>query len=343
MERSADPSLQLEIDEWILDYLIFSTTKSLLEDYRGLDGVPHNASNKSERASVCLQLVDSFLTTFCTMHLDYYASTDLRFRLRLLKFTVMFTKRSAPEEVAVLQNPSHRCQEQAVSLRSSNNEYVASELHVFTQHLVSSEDSEVEKSRKDRMGERFTAANPRSTTHDSFQPAISLLDTIPLFMAVSAAQISMQGGTITDTWMRLATGYMAQAVAEQYLVYGSQHQETIQEAFSWGFDPECSADEGTDDFQINAMFWGVDAVVDGWDKIRDEHAQALVPPTGVDLQVHLETLMANDLSIAEFERRLVDFLDKMLMGQSKPLLQQMESGKIDGLPRKCIKGLSDMS
>ena len=49
--------------------------------------------------------------------------------------------------------------------------------------------------------------------------------------------------------------------------------------------------------------------------------------------------MANDLSITEFERRLIDFLDKMLMGQSRPLLLQMESGKVDGLTRKEIKEL----
>ena len=55
--------------------------------------------------------------------------------------------------------------------------------------------------------------------------------------------------------------------------------------------------------------------------------------------MHLKTLMANDLSVAEFERRLTDFLDKMLMGQSKPLLVQMESGKVDGLPRKKTKEL----
>ena len=47
--------------------------------------------------------------------------------------------------------------------------------------------------------------------------------------------------------------------------------------------------------------------------------------------------MANDLSFTEFERRLIDFLDKMLMGQSRPLLLQMESGKVDGLTRKETK------
>ena len=49
--------------------------------------------------------------------------------------------------------------------------------------------------------------------------------------------------------------------------------------------------------------------------------------------------MANDLSITEFERRLIDFLDKMLMGQSKPLLLQIESGRVEGLCRKDVKAL----
>ena len=68
----------------------------------------------------------------------------------------------------------------------------------------------------------------------------------------------------------------------------------------------------------------------------------LIPPGGTDLQTHLETLMANDLSITDFEGRLVDFLDKLLMGQTKPLLLQMESGKVDGLPRKENKELFEV-
>lgn len=341
MERCADPLLQLEIDEWILDYLIFSAIKALLEDYKGTKDAPADASDKQERASVCLQLVDSFFTTFCTIHPEHHASLDLRFRLRLLKFTAMSTKRSAPAEATLpepaLKNLRHRRQEQAVSFRSGDNDFAALDLPDLTEFLAPLNVMEI---KKEHIGHESTGGNiMMSDPHGLFPPAISLLDTIPFFMAVSAAQISMQEGTITDTWMRLAAGYMAQAVAEQYLVYGSQRQEVLQEAFAWGFDPECSAEDGTDDFQINAMFWGVDAVVDGWDRIRDEHAQALIPPAGTDLQLHLETVMANDLSIAEFERRLIDFLDKMLMGQSKPFLLQMESGKVDGLPRKKIKDL----
>lgn len=58
MERCADPLLQLEIDEWILDYLVFSAIKALLVEYKGSKGGPGDASDKLERPSVFLQLVD---------------------------------------------------------------------------------------------------------------------------------------------------------------------------------------------------------------------------------------------------------------------------------------------
>ena len=210
------------------------------------------------------------------MHPDHHASLDLKFRLRLLKFTVMFTKRSAPAEATppgpVLQNLRHRRQGQACSFRSRENELSGIELPNWTPYLLPLNAMEVDE---EHSSKKSTTGNSMSETYDLFRPVMSLLDTIPLFMAVAAAQIAMQEGTITETWMRLAAGYMAHAAAEQYLVYGSQRQEVLQEAFSWGFDPECSAEEGTDDFQINAMFWAVDAVVDGWDRIRDEHAEAV--------------------------------------------------------------------
>ena len=103
------------------------------------------------------------------------------------------------------------------------------------------------------------------------QPPISLLETLPAFMALSAALTALQGTTITDVWMHLAAGYMVQAVAEQYLVYGSHRSSVLEEAFAWGFDAHCTAEEGSDAWQINAMFFGENEVVNGWDAIRDKH------------------------------------------------------------------------
>lgn len=218
----------------------------------------------------------AFFSIFRAIHPEHHSSLDFQFRLRLLKFTVMFTKRSAPVGTVfpgpVLQNLRHRRQEQATAFRSGDNDSAALDLPDLTEYLAPLNVMEI---KQERVGHESTGGKKRPENHDHFPPAISLLDTIPPFMAVSAAQISMQEGTITETWMRLAAGYMAQAVAEQYLVYGSQRQQVLQEAFSWGFDPECRAEEGSDEFQINAMFWGVDAVVEGWDRIRDEHTQAV--------------------------------------------------------------------
>ena len=104
---------------------------------------------------------------------------------------------------------------------------------------------------------------------------ISLLDTLPSFMALSAAQSVLQDRPITDIWMRLAAGFMAHAAIEQYLVYGMPLSDAIRAAFAWGFDAESTAQEGSEDWQINAMFLGEDEEVLGWSEIKDEHMQAV--------------------------------------------------------------------
>lgn len=58
MERCADELLKLEIDEWILDYIIFSATKALLEEYKGSKDGLGDTSEQQERSRVLLQLVD---------------------------------------------------------------------------------------------------------------------------------------------------------------------------------------------------------------------------------------------------------------------------------------------
>lgn len=106
-------------------------------------------------------------------------------------------------------------------------------------------------------------------------PLVSLLDTLPSFMALSAAANVMQESKITDTWMRLAAGYMAQAVIEQYLLYGSRSNKILKEAFAWGFDTATMAEEGSENWAVNAMFLDEEAEFDSWQMIRDEHMRAV--------------------------------------------------------------------
>lgn len=54
------------------------------------------------------------------------------------------------------------------------------------------------------------------------------------------------------------------------------------------------------------------------------------PAAGNDLHSHLRSLTANELSIEIFEERIVAFLFGLLDSQTKPILAQVESGRIDG-------------
>ena len=107
---------------------------------------------------------------------------------------------------------------------------------------------------------------------------ISILDTLPSFMALSAAQSALQALPVSDVWMRLAAGYMAHAALEQSLLHGVHLTEAVNEAFAWRFDPVSSAEEGSDEWAINTMFFGEDGEVDGWSDIRDEHVHAVGRP-----------------------------------------------------------------
>lgn len=176
-------------------------------------------------------------------------------------------KRSTPRELKpsmpVMHNLRKKRQDRASHFRSSRDGFASLDLPDLTEHLAPPHELEIED-------EQMTDL-PNSPL-----PTIPLLDVLPHFMTLSAAQNAMQETTITDIWMHLAAGFMAQAVIEQYLVYASKSHELLQEAFAWGFDADCAAEEGSEEWQVNAMFWGEDGAVTGWDRIRDEYSHLVI-------------------------------------------------------------------
>lgn len=337
MERCADPSTQLEIDEDILDYLVYTAIKALLEDSK-FSGHGHDEAGAHVPPYLPFQMVDctlqnaqtarifeayrpvAFLAMFRSMHPDRPGSEELQFRLRLLKFTALFTNRSTSSNISpprfALEPIMRRHKEPGNSFRKGE---VAKGNF---QPLSSIETSAT------RAADHLTTANSSEST-----PSFSLLDTLPSFMALSAAQISLQESKITEIWMRLAAGYMAHAVAEQYLAYNSQRPEAqvLHEAFAYRFDAESDAQEGTDEWAINAMFYDV---AGKWDEIREEHRRALEPRPGVSLLHHLKVLVAQELPLSIFETNVVSFLEGLLFAYPKPFLAQLEAGEVDGLSEK---------
>ncbi|KAL9129735.1 MAG: hypothetical protein Q9217_001893 [Psora testacea] len=275
----------------------------------------------------------------------YPQAQKLQFRMRLFKFVALFTRRKNPSQPPIPprdpQELRKGCKGQANAFRSNKEEKSSANPIDLAQYLAHSE--EVMHIRQEMASGNHTHADAlsRRTNH---LPSVSLLDTLPCFMALSAAQIALQGqSSITDVWMRLTAGFMAQAVAEQYLVYKSQRSEVLQEAFAWGFDEGNTAEEGSDSYLINVMFWDEEAerANSTWEEIRNEHIRALIPQEGTSLQDHLRNLLASKLSIPGFEERMHAFLEGLHRGQEKPLLAQVESGRLEGQSEREVQAFRE--
>ncbi|KAL8895022.1 MAG: hypothetical protein Q9207_008329, partial [Kuettlingeria erythrocarpa] len=239
-----------------------------------------------------------FLPIFQSQHPGRKSPGAIQFRLRLLQFTYVFTRR--------------RRHLSAISSGEATTPPCRSNC----------EDSKTENAQ------------------DHYQSdVVTLPETLPLFLSLSAAQNALQESTITKLWMRLAAGYMAQAFAAEVLVHGNNHQGLLQQTFRWGFDPNCDAKEGSDAWLINDMFDADYDVLSLWEDIKDEHMRALQPPDGAPLATHLKTIVSGGLSISTFNDKIAEFLLGLLCAHPKPLLTQLESGKVDDLSRRATATL----
>ncbi|CAL8577896.1 hypothetical protein XPA_003708 [Xanthoria parietina] len=296
MDRKADPETQLEVDEAILDYLIYTAITSLLKLFDTTNTSPRREHN----AYLLVQMVDTFLPVFRALHTNYEASPEIQLRLRLLQFTYVFVQHYHPfggANTAFARRPS-----------------------------ISATTTE-------------TPRDPANSRQEHHPQAMSLEQTLPLFLALSAVQNELQGSTITEIWMVLAAGYMAQAYIEQVVVYQNRSSSLLDKAFHWGYDEDCSAEQASEQRQINDMFGADESSVRLWESIREEHIQALYPPEDTSLVDHLENMASGALSVVTFKEKVSEFLAGLLSAYQPPLLIQLERGQVDGLSRKATKAL----
>lgn len=125
----------------------------------------------------------------------------------------------------------------------------------------------------DSNGGSALASSLSHTSPDSYTnpTRVSLLDTLPAFMALSAVQTSMHESDITVLWMDLAARFMAQAALEQYVDFGANGPDVLLAAFGWGFDANSTAEEGSDDWEVNSMFSGEEGEVLEWAGVRKQY------------------------------------------------------------------------
>lgn len=232
----------------------------------------------------------AFLLIFRSKYSEEHGSATLQFRLRLLTFTALFTRRLVPSvtgvEPGILEAMRRRHQARAEAFLSHS--CILPELDLAAVFGTESATEPRLSKQRQRMLEHFTL-DAASAFYGS-PASLSLLDTLPLFMAVSAAQKVLQGNGVTDLWMKLAARYMSQAVLEQYLVYGAKSCKVVEEAFAYGFSLHPMLDADSDALIIANMFWEGEheGEVMGWKEIRNEHLLAVSP--GSDSYVCISSL-----------------------------------------------------
>ncbi|TID14252.1 hypothetical protein E2P81_ATG09130 [Venturia nashicola] len=302
----------------ILDYTLFMATKALLEEQvlKHEEGVDENLSQHP------LEMVDSFLRIFKRNHPTESVSDAIKLRLRLVKFTTLFGRRSAQSATT----PSVADLE---ALRQTHRRRA-------TDYWDSSSDGSFQESafQHRQPSERRSATQYRATTD-----SIALADLVPMFLALSAARSNMDMSTreITTQWMHLAGQFMLQAALEQCLLYGQCPEEKLREIFSWGWKEDIST-SWQDEQSVNDMFFDMDQYdedgsrreVKGWREIKMSYFQMLKPTDGVDPVRHLRRVQGC-YPLHDFENSLLLFLEALQLEQEEPSLTQLENNNVPGM------------
>ncbi|KAK4984418.1 hypothetical protein LTR66_008511 [Elasticomyces elasticus] len=296
---------------------------------------------------------------FRSYHPSHEPSTELNLRLRLVRLTTLIVRRfyrntTTPplRELGGLRKKNSKRAQAWYAARPDASALVPSEIPAALESIQLSAD-DLRRNQEHVLESLHTPLEqdtPRldytieDETFYGTSSCASLLDLVPLFVALSAAR-AQEGSdwNITRRWMVLAAEFMLQSVLEQYLVYGNHGLEVIEQAFAWGHtlhqvtkatvddkfggrDPEAAI--------IENMFVGEhgEHEIEGWQSIRGSFILKLLP-VGDDYVSHLDEL-ALHFPIADFEDRIVSFLEALLKSMPTPILTQLEAGKLDGLTQQ---------
>ncbi|KAE9970441.1 hypothetical protein BLS_004902 [Venturia inaequalis] len=324
--KRAQSETRFDSDLMILDYTLFMATKALLEEQvlKHEEGVDENLSEHP------LEMVNSFLHIFKNNHPSESVPDAIKLRLRLVKFTTLFGRRSTQSATT----PSSADLE---ALRRTHRRRA-------TEYWDSSSDGSFQEPafQHRQSSERRSATQYRATTD-----SIALSDLVPMFIGLSAARSNMDMSTreITTQWMHLAGQFMLQAALEQCLLYGQCPTERLREIFSWGWKEDIST-SWQDEQSVNDMFFDMDQYdedgsrreVKGWREIKTGYFKMLKPTDGIDPLRHLKRVQGR-YPLHDFESSLLLFLEALQLEQEEPFLTQLEKNNVPGMSPKEMASL----
>jgi hypothetical protein len=348
--KTADISTDLEVDHMILDYLSHQATHDIL------------ASRRSGKAQAALQhklvTMDAFLEMFNAKHPSYKPDPELRFRLLLLKFSTLFCHRFVKSSILPSLEMLHRLKEENTSraldwIRDSNRlpsgdrdmsrwetrlPFAPSALGY---HRALSLEAVKLQPEGDRYGDAFYGTSA----------SLALLDILPLFMKVIAARNELANSNLSLGLMDLAARFMLQACLEQYLIFGADGSDAVDEAFAWGYKRPQGADEPGEQGSVGSqgmedvsdetirMFQAEDDLQEespAWRDLKAKYIALIADETPRNLQDHIERV-AKDQPIARFENTVLQLLAELAVSLPLPVLGQLERGTLDGMGSKETK------
>lgn len=310
----------------ILDYLLHQAVTTCIE---------HAYALPSQDVGRAVAQVDDFLKIFNARHAGYKPDANLHFRHTLLQLLTLSTQRfthnsTTPPLSSLLAlrelNLSRTMDwiETADRIPTSQSDITA-----FETSLPLSPEILVQNRRTFLISLKLNPEWPALQIYGS-EESVTLLDLLPLFMRLTATVQKIHNSEINPEWMRLATQWMQQACLEQYLIYGASGSDAVDEAFAWGY--KSNAEEADN---LNAMFESSSQTaeeVQGWAECKTRALGALILHGEEDVRSHLARL-AEKMSMREFGREVLGFLEALVKSVDEPVLVQLEKGRLQGLSR----------
>ena len=365
--RCANPDYALDVDEMMLEYLLYSTTKAHLYNFRSREtpGGDGRVDDAEDNAATLLQAFDQFLAMFRAIHPEYHFPPDVDFSIKLLQFVVLYTNRKSPRALS----SSSRDQ---LKLSSQQNSFVRKmwwESHRLVRGESSPEESIIESwrgffatSASSETGETAASTNERHTEVAKF---ILLLDLLPQFLDLSANMAATLGQDVNEQWMLLAAEFMLQSAWEKHVYLDAErNEEPLKVAFGWDrWDYEklentllttgASSEVKGLEVRVDGMFRGGDRYLEeavghessSWSNIKLDYLSAFGrSPNGTEgvhqaqrWQVKRLKAIAERFPMKAFDSKIVDYIEGLWELGRKPLLVQIEQGKVEGLNEEEFK------
>lgn len=352
--RCANPAYALDVDEMTLEYLLYNATKARLTHFKSRREPGDDSLNASANsATTLLQVFDQFLELFKCNHPDYDFSLGLEFNIKLLQFLVLFTHRKSPQALSQSSRDQLKQSSQQTSFLRMKwwDMYRAAWGHNAAEYSII-------ESWRGFFASPAGTANEKTTTHHHAEATnfVPLLDLLPHFLDLSANMAANLGQDVTKQWMALAAEFMLQSAWEKHVYLDAEsNEEPLKIAFGWGrwdrrelentlMSAEASVEVKAAEMRVNTIFITCDEEAAGleipaWSKVRLEYLSAFgTPPAGIDSVKHAQRWQVKQLrEIAErfpvqvFDGKIMEYLEGLWKLGRKPLLVEIEEGKIAGL------------